>query len=87
MVKVFSYLVIVFSFMIILPNVSGISVDIKQNYKPRETLIAKIEGNFIEPIKPENILFYSGRIATPMFYEVGKLDEKTFYLYAILPNK
>ena len=65
-------------------NVLAIETTIRQEYKPGETLIVSIEGNFLENIKTEDIQFYSGRTFVSMIYDVAKIDDK-FYIYAILP--
>ena len=83
MEKKFLFLILAF---FIVPSVFAVSIDIKQNYQPRETLISKISGNFLESIEPENIFFYSGRLLVPMEYDIKKMGN-SFYLYAILPNK
>ena len=79
-------LIPIFLVLLILPNVLAVSVDLKENYSPRETLIAKITGNFLETLDSNNIFFYSDRLLVPMDYDVGKFGND-YYLYAILPNK
>jgi len=71
---------------LILPTVLAIETNLKSIYQPSETLIAEISGNFIDNLKPENILFYSGRVFVPMIYDLAKIQDK-YYLYAILPEK
>jgi len=66
--------------------VSAVESTIEQNYRPGETLIAEISGNFINPLTSENILFYSGRLFVPMVYDLIRINDK-YYVYAILPNK
>ncbi len=69
----------------ILPSVFAISVSIDKTYTPRETILVKFDGNFLEPIIAENIQFYSGRQLVALEYNAAKLDN-SYYLYAILPN-
>jgi hypothetical protein len=64
----------------------AIETTLQQEYKAGQTLITEISGNFIDNIKPSDILFYSGRLFVPMIYDVAKIKDK-FYLYALLPNK
>ena len=73
-------------FLFILPSVFAISVSIDKQYHPRQTILVKIDGNFLDPIIADNIAFYSGRQLVAMDYNVAKL-ENTYYLYAILPNQ
>jgi len=78
--------VFILAFLLIIPFSTAIETNLKQEYKPGETLIAEISGNFLEPIKASDILFYSGRLYTPLIYDISKIENK-YYLYAILPNK
>jgi len=71
---------------LLLPFVLAIETNIKENYRPGETLIAEISGNFIEPLKPENIQFYSGRLYVPLIYDLAKI-QNTYYIYSLLPEK
>ena len=73
-------------FLFILPGVLAISVSIEEQYQPRQTVLVKIDGNFLDPIIADNIAFYSGRQLVAMDYNVAKLDP-SFYLYAVLPNR
>jgi len=76
-----------FFFLILaLPGVFAISTDLNKTYFPRQTLITKISGNFLDPLKSENVFFYSGREKISMEYEIAKIED-SFYLYSILPNK
>tara|TARA_Y100000310_G_scaffold239285_2_gene242871 strand:+ start:976 stop:2253 length:1278 start_codon:yes stop_codon:yes gene_type:complete len=72
--------------ILILPSVLAVETTLKQEYQPGETLIIEITGNFLDNIEPEDILFYSGRLYTPMIYDLTKIQDK-YYLYSILPNK
>jgi len=69
-----------------LPFVLAIETNLKEKYRPGETLIIEISGNFIEPLKPSDILFYSGRLYVPLIYDITKI-QNTYYLYALLPEK
>jgi hypothetical protein len=70
--------------LIIISQVSAIETTLQSSYQPGQTLIATIEGNFIDNLKAENILFYSGRAYIPLIYDIAKIQDK-YYLYAILP--
>jgi hypothetical protein len=69
-----------------MPLVSAITTTIKSEYKPLETMILKIDGNFIDGIKQDNVYFYSDRIFIPMVYDINKIGD-SYYLYALLPNE
>jgi len=73
-------------FLFVIPLVLGITTNIKKEYSPLETMILKIDGNFIDGIKKENVFFYSDRVFIPLKYDVNKIGD-SYYLYAILPNK
>ncbi len=68
----------------IFPIISAIEFDIKSEFKQGETLIAKVSGNFVEPILKNNIFFYRGHVRAPIEYDVTKIDNE-FYIYALLP--
>lgn len=70
----------------LISQVSAIETTLKTEYQPGETLITEISGNFIDNIKPEQIMFYSGRIYVPMIYDLSKIKDK-YYLYSLLPIK
>jgi hypothetical protein len=79
-------LFLAFLLLAILPSVFAISVSVDKTYTPRETILVKFDGNFLNnPIIAENIQFYSGRQLVALEYNVAKLDN-SYYLYAILPN-
>ena len=79
-------LVLALLFLFFISSVLALQTTIKQEYKPGETLIAEITGNFIDNLKSEDILFYSGRVFIPMIYDLAKINDK-YYLYAVLPIK
>lgn len=81
-----AFLTLFFLLILVLPSVFAVSIDLNKTYFPRQTLITKISGNFLENIKSENIFFYSGRDKISMEYEIAKIED-SFYLYSILPNK
>ena len=78
-------LFILLSALILIPGIFAISTNLKTNYSPRETMIVRIDGNFLNPITPENVFFYSGRQLVALEYDVAKIDD-SFYIYAILPS-
>ncbi len=79
-------LVLLIFLILLLPTVLAIETTLKQEYQPGETLIAEISGNFISPLKAEQIQFYSGRLFIPMIYDIAKMQDK-YWFYALLPNK
>ncbi len=66
---------------------SAVEIDMKSDFSQGETLMAKVSGNFLEPISKENIFFYrDGHIRIPLEYNVGKINDE-FYIYALLADK
>lgn len=70
--------------ILFLPLVSSLSIEMKENFQPGETLIASIEGNFLSPINQDNIYFYSDRVSMPITFDIARINEK-YYIYALLP--
>jgi hypothetical protein len=65
---------------------SAAAIDMKSQYNQGETIIAKISGNFIDPILQENVFFYRGHVKIPIDYEVTKINDY-FYVTASLIGK
>jgi hypothetical protein len=80
--------VILILILLIVPIISAVEFDMKSNFSQGETLIAKISGNFLEPILKENIFFYRDRhVRVPIkSFDVGKINDE-FYIYALLSDK
>ena len=72
--------------LLFIPLVSAVNINLKSNFLPGETLLATIEGNFLSPITPDNIYFYSDREYLPITFDIAQIQEK-YYLYALLPIK
>jgi len=83
MKKVFIALIFV---LFITPLVSSINLGINSNYKPGETLLGTLEGNFISSPTPENFYFYSDREQMPLIFDITKIQDK-YYFYALLPSE
>src|SRR3990167_3111664 len=72
--------------LFLFPVASAVQVDTKSEFSQGETLLAKISGNFINPLTKENIFFYRGHVRTPTIYEISKTNND-YYLYAQLLGK
>jgi hypothetical protein len=77
---------ILLSFLFLLPIISTVEFDMKANFSQGETFMAKVSGNFLEPILRENILFYRGHVRVPMNSHVTRINDE-FYIYAQLLGK
>jgi hypothetical protein len=77
--------VILIIFLLVLPLISSVEVQVNEVYEKGETLLVKVSGNFVDPILKENVIFYEEHVRVPMNFEVLKIDEE-FYIYAMLPE-
>ena len=80
---------ILFGFLLLLlaiPVISSASIDMKPQYAQGETIIAKVSGNFIDPLLEGNIFFYRGHVRIPMVYDLAKIGDD-YYLKASLIGK
>lgn len=75
------------AFFLLICNVSAITSDLKDNYRPGETVIIKIDGNILEPIVKEQVEFRKAQqinVVVPIFYDLKKLGDN-YYLWFIAP--
>ncbi len=72
--------------LLLISTVSAITIQSKQEYKPSETFLAAIEGNFLSPLDPSQISFTSERLNIPLIFDIAKINDK-YYIYAMLQNK
>ena len=77
---------ILLSLILLIPLVSAVEFDMKQEFSQQETLMAKVSGNFLQPLQKENIFFYRGHIRIPFDYGIKKINND-YYLYAQLSGK
>lgn len=70
--------------MFLIPQALAVKVDTKPNLQPGETFLAEIEGNFLSPVTPDNIYFYSDRVQIPLTSDIARINDK-YYIYALLP--
>ena len=79
--------VILLSILFFLNFLSAATLETKTSYSQGETIIAKISGNFYDPILESNLFFYrDGYVKIPMSYDVGKVGSD-YYLKASLVGK
>lgn len=72
--------------LFLLPLASAVQFDMKENFSQGETFMAKVSGNFVQPITEENIFFYRGHVRVPMDFNLAKINDD-FYIYAQLLGK
>lgn len=77
-------------FFVFVPFVSSVEFTLKDSYDQKETLIAKISGNFIDPILRENIVFYKyyegAEVETAVEFDLLRMDGD-YYIYAQLEKE
>ena len=79
-------IVVLFLIFLILPIISAIEFDVKEEFSQGETLMAKVSGNFLQPLQKENVFFYRAHVKIPLEYDIKKLDNE-YYIYALLSGK
>ncbi len=79
-------IIFLLSIFFLLPLVSAVEIDMKSNLTQGETLLARVSGNFFEPIIKEDITFHRDHVRVPMIFSLGKIDND-FYIYAQLYGK
>ena len=72
-------------FVFALPGTFAISTDLKSSYQPGETIIIKISGNILEPIKMRDVLFKRGHVGISLEYNVLKIGGG-YYIWANAPT-
>src|SRR3989344_8822809 len=72
--------------LVVLPLISAVQVDMKNEFSQGETLILKISGNFLEPIKEGEVYFYREYTKIPFEFELLKI-EGDYYIYAPTSSK
>jgi len=72
-------------FLFLFPIIFAVEFTIKDEFKQGETLLAKVSGNFVEPVLKENINFYRGHVRVSIEPFVAKINDE-FYIYAFLPD-
>ena len=72
--------------LLMLPLITAVEVNMKNEFAQGETLMAKISGNFLEQVEKENVLFYREHVRIPLDYDISKINNE-YYIYAQLGNK
>ncbi len=68
-----------------LSSASALSTSMNETYLPGETMIIEVQGNILESIDMDEIIFKRGHITVPFDYGVEKLDDN-YYIWAIAPT-
>jgi len=74
-------------FLVLIPLISSVEFSVKGSYDQEETLIAKISGNFVDPVLKEDIAFYKyydgAEVGTAVEFDLLRI-EGDYYVYAQL---
>lgn len=81
-----SVIVIFLLSLLIIPIASAVEIEVKNSFSQEETFIAKVSGNFFDPVVPENVFFYRGHVRTSVEKSVKKIDGD-YYITGQLSNK
>ena len=72
--------------LVLFPLVSSVGFDMKTNFSQNEIFLAKISGDFSQPLTAQDITFYRRHMQTSIIPEIVEIDND-FYLYASLEGK
>ncbi len=78
--------VLILLLLLIIPVISAIEFDMKEEFSQGETLMATVSGNFLLPLQKDNVFFYRDHVRMPIEYGIKKIDD-TYYIYALLIGK
>jgi len=73
-------------FFLTIPSILAVGIDINEEYKQGETLLATISGNFVSSLTKDNIFFYKDHVRIPLEYNLLKIDGE-YYVYGLLIEK
>ena len=85
MKKEFEFILFVMLIIIFVSFTQAVSLEMKPEYKQRETLIAEINGNILEPLTKENVEFKRKNVLISLDFDVSKIGE-SYYVWAITPE-
>lgn len=72
-------------YLFLFPIISAVDFNMSDEFSKGETLLAKVSGNFVEPVLKENIFFYRGHVRISIEPFVSKINDD-FYIYSLLPE-
>ncbi len=79
-------IIIVFSALLIFANsANAVSIDLKEKYERKETVIVKIAGNIQEPISKSQLEVKRNNVLIPVEYDIKNLNG-TYYIWLITPD-
>lgn len=72
--------------LLLVPLISAVEFDVNDEFSQGETLMAKVSGNFLQPLQKENVVFYRGHVRVPMEHDIKRLEDE-YFIYASLLGK
>ncbi len=81
--KLFAFL---FLFFLIFPTILAIEFEISEEFAQGETLMARVSGNFLQPLQKSNVVFYRAHVQIPLEYNLREINDE-YYIYALLAGK
>src|SRR3989344_1370816 len=77
---------VAFLFLLLIPAVCAVELDMKSGFGQYETLTARVSGNFVSPLLGSNFFLYREHVRVPLEFHV-KYIEGYYYAYAQLSDK
>lgn len=75
---------IFFLVLLVLPFCSSLQIEMNSSYNAGESFIAKVSGNFLEPIYKSDVSFYRRHMPTVMDFSVISINSD-YYIYGQIP--
>lgn len=81
----FLFISIIIAFNLFGNFVSGLNIEINDQYQPLETILIKVSGNFLQGITNDQIEFRRDHVKVPIKYGLEKFEED-YFIWAIAPE-
>ena len=75
----------IFVLILTISLISSVEITMKSEFKKGETFLAKVSGNFVDPVFSDNVYFYRNHIKTAFENDIEKINDE-YYIYALLPQ-
>lgn len=75
---------IFFLVLLVLPFCSSLQIEMNSSYDAGESFIAKVSGNFLEPIYKSDVSFYRRHMPTVVDFSVISINSE-YYIYGQIP--
>ena len=72
--KIKGFITISILILLILPFLSAVEFNLKENFSSGETIITKVSGNFLVPPSQNNVFFYKGHVRIPADWGMAKIN-------------